>query len=120
MSNAHRAVTAKQRHKKVLKMAKGFRGRAKNNYRIALERVEKAMRYRYRDRRTVKREFRSLWIQRINAGCRELGIKYSVLIHGLKLANITMDRKILADMAYSQPEAFKAIVEQATAALAAS
>jgi large subunit ribosomal protein L20 len=107
----------RRRHKKILAMAKGYRGRAKNCYRVAIEKVEKALRYQYRDRRNKKRDFRSLWIMRINAGCRELGLSYSVFVSGLKKANITVDRKILANLAVEDNAAFKAIVGQAKSAL---
>jgi large subunit ribosomal protein L20 len=112
MSRVKRGVTKKARHKKILKLAKGYRGRAKNCYRIAIEKVEKALRYAYRDRRARKRDFRSLWIQRINAAVREYGLIYSQFINGLKLANVDLDRKILSDLAVREPEAFKQIVEK--------
>lgn len=117
MAHVKRGVTTHARHKKVLKMAKGYRGRAKNCYRVAIEKVEKGLRYAYRDRRTKKRNFRSLWIQRINAGVREHGMVYSQFINGLMKAGIEMDRKVLSDLAIHEPAAFKAIVEQAKAAL---
>ncbi len=117
MSRAVNGSVAKKRHKKVLKLAKGFRGRAKNCFRVAIEKVEKALRYAYRDRRARKRDFRALWIQRINAGVRQYGLVYSQFINGLTLANIDLDRKILADLAVREPEAFKAVVDQAKAAL---
>jgi large subunit ribosomal protein L20 len=110
-------VTNKARHKKVLKLAKGFRGRSKSCYRIAIEKVEKALQYAYRDRRNRKREFRALWIQRINAGVREYGLVYSQFINGLNLAGISLDRKVLADLAVREPESFKAIVLKTKAAL---
>lgn len=119
MSRVKRGVTSHARHKKVLKMAKGYRGRSKNCFRIALQRVEKALQYAYRDRRNKKRDFRGLWIQRINAGVRELGLNYSVFINGLSKAGIQVDRKIMADLAMNQPEAFKVLVEKAKKALAA-
>ncbi len=112
MSRVKRGVTKKARHKKILKMAKGYRGRAKNCFRIAIEKVEKALRYAYRDRRTKKRDFRALWIQRINAAVREHGLIYSRFINGLKIANIDIDRKILADLAVNEPEAFVKIIEK--------
>ncbi|MGH7091312.1 MAG: 50S ribosomal protein L20 [Stellaceae bacterium] len=118
MARVKRGVTAHARHKKVLGLAKGYRGRAHTNYRIALEKVEKALRYSYRDRRAKKRDFRALWIQRINAGAREEGLTYSQLLHGLSRAGIALDRKVLADLAAREPEAFKAVVSQARAALA--
>ncbi len=117
MSRVKKGATKKARHKKILKLAKGYRGRAKNCYRIAIEKVEKALRYAYRDRKAKKRDFRGLWIQRINAAVREYGLIYSKFINGLKLANIDMDRKVLAELAVSQPEAFKQVVEKAKAAL---
>jgi len=105
------------RHKKILKMAKGYRGRSKNCFRIALQRVEKALQYAYRDRRTKKRDFRGLWIQRINAGARLNGITYSKFMGGLKKAGIELDRKVLSDLAIRDEKAFSEIVEQAKAAL---
>src|SRR5579872_2971117 len=113
MAHVKRGVTTHARHKKVLKMAKGYRGRANNCFRVAIEKVEKGLRYAYRDRRAKKRTFRALWIQRINAGVREHGLVYSQFINGLMRTGITLDRKILADLAVHQPEAFKGIVEQA-------
>jgi len=117
MARVKRGVTAHARHKKVLKLAKGYRGRASTNFRIAVEKVEKGLRYAYRDRRAKKRNFRSLWIQRINAGVREQGMTYSQFIAGAAKAGIELDRKILADLAVREPEAFRAIVAQAQAAL---
>lgn len=119
MSRVKRGVTKKARHKKILKLAKGYRGRAKNCFRVAIEKVEKALRYAYRDRKTRKRDFRSLWIQRINAGVREHGMIYSKFINGLKLAKIDLDRKVLADLAVREPETFAKIVEKAKTALQA-
>lgn len=119
MSRVKRGVAAHARHKKIIKMAKGYRGRSKNCFRIALQRVEKALQYAYRDRRNKKRDFRGLWIQRINAGARELGMTYSSFINGLTKAGVQVDRKVMADMAMNQPEAFKALVEKAKSALAA-
>ena len=113
MARAAYGAGNRRRHKKILKMAKGYRGRAKNCYRVAIEKVEKGLQYAYRDRRTKKRNFRSLWIQRINAGVREHGLSYSTFIHGLKAANIDMDRKVLAWMAMNDAEGFKSVVEQA-------
>lgn len=107
----------RRRHKKILKMAAGYRGRAKSCFRVAIEKVEKALRYQYRDRRAKKRNFRSLWIQRINAGARTEGLTYSVLINGLKKANVNVDRKVLAHLAAFEGAAFKAIVAQAKTAL---
>ena len=117
MARVKRGVTTHARHKKVLKLAKGYRGRSSTNFRIAVEKVEKGLRYAYRDRRAKKRNFRSLWIQRINAGVRELGMTYSQFIAGAAKAGIELDRKILSDLAIREPEAFKAIVQQAQAAL---
>ena len=117
MARVKRGVTAHARHKKVLDLAKGYRGRGHSAYRIALEKVEKALRYAYRDRRNKKRDFRGLWIQRINAGVREHGLTYSQFMHGLKLAGIDLDRKVLSDLAIREPEAFAAIVAQAQGAL---
>lgn len=105
------------RHKKVLKLAKGYRGRSSKCFRIALQRVEKALQYAYRDRRAKKAEFRGLWIQRINAGARLNGLTYSKMMGGLKLAGITLDRKVLADIAVRDPAGFANIAEQAKAAL---
>lgn len=119
MAHVKRGTTTHARHKKVLKLAKGYRGRSKNCYRIALERVEKALQYAYRDRRTKKRDFRALWIQRINAATREHGMTYSRFVNGLTKAGIEIDRKVLADLAVREPVAFKAIVTQAQSALAA-
>ncbi|MFM7620063.1 MAG: 50S ribosomal protein L20 [Alphaproteobacteria bacterium] len=119
MSRVKRGVTKKARHKKILKLAKGYRGRAKNCFRVAIEKVEKALRYAYRDRKARKRDFRALWIQRINAGVREHGMIYSKFINGLKLAKIDLDRKVLADLAVREPETFAKIVEKAKKALQA-
>jgi len=118
MAHVKRGVTTHARHKKILKMAKGYRGRSKDCFRIAIERVEKGLQYAYRDRRAKKRTFRSLWIQRINAGVREHGMVYSQFMNGLIQAGIEMDRKVLSDLAISEPAAFKALVEQSKAALA--
>lgn len=118
MARVKRGVTARARHKKVTDQARGYRGRGKNAFRIALERLEKALRYAYRDRRARKRTFRSLWIQRINAGVRQHGMTYSQFINGLGKAGIALDRKVLSDLAIREPEGFKALVEQARAALA--
>lgn len=117
MARVKRGVTTHARHKKIIDMAAGFRGRSSTNYRIALERVEKALKYAYRDRRNRKREFRALWIQRINAGAREHGLTYGRFINGLKRAGIELDRKVLADLAVREPAAFGALVKQAQAAL---
>lgn len=117
MARVKRGTTSHARHKKVLKLAKGYRGRNSDVYRVALEKVEKALRYAYRDRRNRKRNFRALWIQRINAGAREHGLTYSQFMAGVHKAGIALDRKVLADMAAVDPAAFKAVVEQARAAL---
>ena len=119
MSRVKRGVTKRARHKKILKMAKGYRGRAKNCFRIAIEKVEKALRYAYRDRKARKRDFRGLWIQRINAGVREHVMVYSKFINGLKIAKIDLDRKVLSDLAIRDKEAFAKIVEKAKASLGA-
>ena len=118
MPRVKRGVTAHARHKKVLKLAEGYRDRNSGNYRIALEKVEKGLRYAYRDRRNKKRVFRALWIQRINAGVREHGLTYSQFINGIKRAGIELDRKVIADLAFRDPAAFDALVKQAQAALA--
>ena len=112
MARVKRGVTAHARHKKVLKLAKGYVGRSSTNYRPALERVEKALQYAYRDRRNKKRDFRGLWIQRINAAVREHGLTYSKFIAGVKAANIEMDRKMMAAIAFDDPAAFAALVEK--------
>ncbi len=117
MARVKRGVTSHARHKKIVKLAKGYRGRGGTNFRIATEKVEKALRYAYRDRRNRKRDFRALWIQRINAGVREYGLTYSVFMNGIKLAGITIDRKMLSEMAATEPAAFKSIVDQAQTAL---
>lgn len=117
MPRARNGSVSKKRHQKVLKLAKGYRGRAKNCYTAALQRVEKGLQYAYRDRRNKKRDFRKLWIQRINAGVRQHGLNYSQFINGIKLAGIEMDRKVMADLAVHEPNAFKALVEQAAKAL---
>lgn len=117
MARAKNGTVSKKRHKKILKLAKGYRGRANNCYRVAIERVEKALQYAYRDRKNRKRDFRSLWIQRINAGVREHGLTYSKFMNGVKLAGIDVDRKILAELAVREPAAFKAIVQDAQKAL---
>ena len=117
MARVKRGVTAHARHKKVLDLATGYRGRAKNSFRIAIEKVEKGLQYAYRDRRNKKRDFRGLWIQRINAGARAHGLTYSQFIAGVKAAGLELDRKVLADIAAREPEAFRAIVETARGAL---
>jgi len=120
MARVKRGVTTHARHKKILKMAKGFRGRSSTNYRIAIEKVEKALRYAYRDRRRKKRDFRGLWIQRINAAARLNGLTYSRFMCGIKQAGIQMDRKVLADIAAREPESFKQLAETAAKALKAA
>ncbi|HEX2890070.1 50S ribosomal protein L20 [Vineibacter terrae] len=117
MARVKRGVTSHARHKKVLKLAKGYRGRAHNTYRTALEKVEKGLQYAYRDRRAKKRNFRALWIQRINAAVREHGMTYSAFVNGIAKAGIEIDRKVMADLAAREPAAFRALVEQAQAAL---
>lgn len=116
MARVKRGVTQRARHKKILKMAKGYRGRSSTCFRPALQRVEKALQYAYRDRRVKKRNFRALWIQRINAAVREYGLTYSVFMNFLKKKNIEVDRKMLADLAMNQAESFKVLVDQAKAA----
>jgi large subunit ribosomal protein L20 len=120
MARVKRGVTTHARHRKVIKAAKGFQGRSRNTFRAAIQRVEKAGQYAYRDRRVKKREFRRLWIQRINAGARLHGLTYSTFMNGLSKAGIELDRKILSDIAIREPEAFKALVEQAQTALSAA
>ena len=117
MARVKRGVTSHAKHKKVLKAVKGQWGRRKNTIRVARQAMEKAMQYAYRDRRAKKREFRSLWIQRINAGVRAEGLTYSKFINGLNKSGIKLDRKVLAEIAYHNPEAFKTIVKKAQAAL---
>lgn len=117
MARVKRGVTTHARHRKIIKKAKGYYGRRKNTFRIANQAVEKAGQYAYRDRRTRKRNFRALWIQRINAGVREHGLTYSRFINGLAKAGIEVDRKVLSDLAIHEPEAFKALVDQAQGAL---
>ena len=118
MPGVKRGVTAKARHKKILKQAKGYYGARSRVYRVAKQAVIKAGQYAYRDRRQKKRQFRALWITRINAQARECGLSYSRLIDGLKKANIELDRKVLADIAVRDKDAFAAIAEQAKTALA--
>ena len=120
MARVKRGVTTHARHRKVIKAAKGARGRSKNTFRAAVQRVEKSLQYAYRDRRARKRNFRALWIQRINAAAREHGMTYGRFINGLGRAGIEVDRKILADIAVREPEAFKALVDQAQSALDAA
>jgi len=118
MSRVKGGVTSRARHKKIIKAAKGYRGRSNNNYRLSLERVEKGLQYAYRDRRTKKRNFRALWIQRINAGVRAHGLSYSQFMNGIHKAGIDIDRKMLADLAMNDAAGFEAIIEKARAALA--
>ncbi len=118
MARITRSPARRARHKKILKMSRGYQGRGRNAYRVAIERVEKALQYAYRDRRTKKRTFRRLWIQRINAGARQHGLTYSQFMNGLNRAGIELDRKVLSELAVSEPDAFGALVEQAQAALA--
>ena len=113
MAHIKRGVQAKKRHKKVLKLAKGYRGRAKNCFRVAIEKVEKALQYAYRDRRNKKRDFRKLWIQRINAAVRPEGLTYATFINGVKKAGIELNRKQLSELAIHDAAAFKKIVEAA-------
>jgi large subunit ribosomal protein L20 len=117
MARVKRGTTAHARHKKVTDAAKGYYGRRKNVFRVAVQAVEKGHQYAYRDRRARKRDFRALWIQRINAGVRQYGMTYSRFMNGLKLAGIELDRKVLSDLAIHEPDAFKNIVDQAEAAL---
>jgi len=119
MARVKRGVTAHARHKRVLEAAKGFYGRRKNTIRIAKQAVEKAGQYAYRDRKVKKRSFRAIWIQRINAAVREEGLTYGVFMHGLTLTEISLDRKVLADIAMHEPDSFRAIIAQVQAALAA-
>ncbi|MEK6210387.1 MAG: 50S ribosomal protein L20 [Pseudomonadota bacterium] len=119
MPRVKRGVTAHARHKKVLAKAKGFRGRRGNVYRIAKQAVMRAGQYAYRDRRQKKRDFRALWIVRINAAAREFGLTYSALINGLKKASVEVDRKVLADIAVFDKQAFERIASQAKASLGA-
>ncbi len=119
MARVKRGVTTHARHKKIIKAAKGYRGRRKNTFRVANQAVEKAGQYAYRDRKVRKRNFRALWIQRINAAAREHGMTYGRFINGLSIAGIEVDRKVMSDLAIREPEAFKALVEKAEAALAA-
>ncbi len=117
MARVKRGVTAHAKHKKVIKLAKGYYGRRKNTIRVAKQAVEKAMQYAYRDRKVKKRNFRALWIQRINAATREHGLTYGRFIDGLNKAGIEIDRKVLADIAVKDADGFKTLVEQARAAL---
>jgi large subunit ribosomal protein L20 len=117
MARVKRGVTSHAKHKKVLKSVKGQWGRRKNTIRVARQAMEKSMQYAYRDRRNKKREFKSLWIQRINAGVRAEGLTYSKFVNGLSKSGIKIDRKILAEIAYDNPEAFKTIIKKAQSAL---
>jgi large subunit ribosomal protein L20 len=117
MARTKRGVTSHARHKKIVDMAKGYVGRAGTNYRIAIEKVEKGLQYAYRDRRAKKRNFRGLWIQRINAGVREHGLTYSQFMNGIKKAGIEIDRKVLAELAGQEPAAFAQLCRQAQEAL---
>ncbi|MBK6896453.1 MAG: 50S ribosomal protein L20 [Alphaproteobacteria bacterium] len=118
MARVKGGARAHARHRKVIKKAKGYYGRRKNCFRTAVQAVEKAGQYAYRDRRVKKRDFRALWIQRINAGVRQHGLTYSQFIHGLKLCAIELDRKVLSDLAIRNPAEFEALVKQAQSALA--
>ena len=120
MARVKRGVTTRAKHKRLLVQAKGYYGRRKNTIRIARQAVEKAGQYAYRDRKVKKRSFRGLWIQRINAGVRAEGLTYSQFMHGLKLAGVELDRKVLADIAMHEGEAFSVIIAQAKAALPAA
>ena len=112
MTRVSRGVTARARHKKIIKKSKGYYGRRKNVFRVAVQAVERSMQYAYRDRKKRKSDFRGLWIQRINAGVRIHGLTYSQFINGLKKSSIDIDRKILADLAVNQPEVFKALINK--------
>lgn len=120
MARVKRGVTAHAKHRKVLKQARGYYGRRKNTIKVAKQAVEKAMQYAYRDRKVKKRNFRALWIQRINAAAREHGLTYGRFIHGLSVAGIEIDRKVLADIAVKDASAFKALVTQAQSAVKAA
>lgn len=117
MARVNKSVPSRNRRKKILKLAKGYQGRSNNCYRIAVQRVEKALQYAYRDRRNRKRQMRALWIQRINAASRLHGLTYSQFMNGLNKANVAVDRKMLADMAVRDSGAFKQLVESAQSAL---
>jgi large subunit ribosomal protein L20 len=117
MARVKRGTTTKARHKRLLEQAKGYYGRRKNTIRIARQAVEKAGQYAYRDRKVKKRSFRALWIQRINAAARAEGLTYGQFMHGLKLAGVDLDRKVLADIAMHEADAFRAIIAQARGAL---
>ena len=117
MARVKRGVTTHARHKKVLRLSKGFRGRSSTSYRIAVERLEKAMLYAYRDRRNRKRDFRSLWIQRINAAVRAHGLTYSLFMFGMRQCGIELDRKVLSDLAIRSPDAFSEILSKVKGAV---
>ena len=117
MSRTKRGVSSKAKHKKVFRAVKGQYGRRKNTIRVARQAMEKAMQYAYRDRRAKKRDFRSLWIQRINAGVRNEGLTYSKFINGLAKSKIKLDRKVLAELAYNNPEVFKSVVKKVQSSL---
>ena len=118
MARVSRGVTARARHKKVIKRAKGYYGRRKNVFRVAVQAVERGMQYAYRDRKKRKSDFRGLWIQRINAGVRAEGLTYAKFINGLVKSKIKLDRKVLAELAYNNPEAFKSVVKKVQSSLA--
>jgi large subunit ribosomal protein L20 len=120
MARVKRGVTTHARHKEIVKLGKGYRGRSSTNFRIAIEKVEKALRYAYRDRKAKKRDMRALWIVRINAGVREQGLTYARFINGLKRAGIELDRKQLSELAATEPAAFKALVDQVKVVLKAA
>jgi large subunit ribosomal protein L20 len=117
MARVKRGTTSHARHKRVLEQAKGYYGRRKNTIRVARQAVEKAGQYAYRDRKVNKRNFRALWIQRINAAVREVGLTYGRFMHGMKLAGIELDRKVMADLAMNEPAAFRAVIAQVQAVL---
>ena len=117
MARTKRGVTSRAKHKKVLKAVKGQWGRRKNTIRVAKQAMEKAMQYAYRDRRNKKRDFKSLWIQRINAGVRAEGLTYAKFINGLAKSKIKLDRKVLAELAYNNPEVFKSVVKKVQSSL---
>lgn len=117
MTRANCAVPARKRHKKIIKLAKGYRGRSKNCFRVAIEKVEKALQYAYRDRRNRKRDFRAIWIQRINAAVRTYGMTYSQFMNGMKKSGVNINRKMLSEIAIHNPETFKNIVDQSKSIL---
>ena len=112
MSRVKRGVTSRARHKKIIKLAKGYRGRAKNCFRVAIQRVEKGLQYAYRDRKNRKRDFRALWIQRINAAVRERGLVYSQFMKGIKISGVMLNRKMLSELAIHNTEAFDVILNK--------